>query len=468
MKRHLPLDLLSLFFCTFFAFGLHAQIKMTPTQVGIRTDSPDFTLDVSGDLFVRSNNGAIMLGYPDNGNQWRMSTFGGGANILTRFKAEGSSFFSTRMVQFSNGDLAVGADPGNSTARLEVLQNSAIDDPQLLLTEQQNDFARLSFENTTYTDKRWTIAGYTGSSQAVSKMNFWFQDAGGGTDRFTIRGDGNIGISGSNPTARLHIHQQGQAVGQGLRFDDGVNLDWDITHGFGLRFHFGGVLRGFINATTGEYVQSSDSRLKKGIKQIAPVLPRVQQLQPVTYAYKDSKINTKTIGLVAQDVISIFPELVHYSNADEIYGINYAGFSVVAIKAIQELKSEMDVKDEHIADLEDRLARIEKLLAEGQTAQNYLILESPATNLDRADLKQNVPNPFESITTISYLIPEQAQRAQLRIADTSGKVLRSMDIEQRGRVQTTLDAAALPAGTYYYSLWLDGELIGTKKMVLSK
>lgn len=467
MKNNLTITLLSNLLFFFAVPFVQCQIHMTPDRVGIQTQTPDFELDVAGNLFVRSNEGGIMLGYPDNGNQWRKATINAGQDILHRFKPSGSSNFITRMVQFGNGDVAIGADPGFSAARLEVLHNSGITDPQLLLTEQQNDFARLTFENTTHTDKRWTIAGYLGSSPGASELNFWFQDASGGKDLLTIEGSGEVGISGTNPTARLHLHQEGQAVGRGLRFDDGVNSDWDITHGFGLRFHYGGTLRGVISATTGAYIQSSDKRLKKGIKNMERVLPKVQQLRPTAYNYKTSKSKTETIGFIAQEVAPVFPELVEYSEVDDVYGINYAGFSVVAIKAIQELKAEVDARDQRVADLEARLDRLEKLLATGQTAQNYLLLEGADNVPVRAELKQNIPNPFETVTTINYRIPENAQRASLEISDNTGKVLRSMTIDQRGEIQTILDAAALPGGTYYYSLWVDGVLVATKKMVLN-
>lgn len=449
--------------------NLAAQLKLTPNQVGIFTNDPQFSVDVGGDLFVRSNLGGIMLGYPNNGNLWRMATINGGQDILYRFKPEGSSVFNTRMALFGNGDLAVGGDPGFSNARLEVLQNSTITDPQILLTEQQNDFARLSFENTTNPDTRWTLAGYAGSGPNLSKFNFWYQDTNGGTDIMTIQGDGTIGIMGTSPTARLHIHQGGQEVGKGLRFDDGTaNQDWDITHGFGLRLHYGGALRGTFSAATGEYIQSSDGRLKKNVKKMPDVLSRVMELRPTSYQYKDTKAQKGTIGFIAQETAPLFPELVHYLEVDKLYGINYAGFSVVAIKAIQELKTELDQRDDRIAELENRLARIEKLLTEEETSENHVILEGPVSEIDRAMLQQNAPNPFESITTIRYRIPKKAQRAALQISDANGTLLRRMTIEQRGEIQTSVDAANLPAGTYHYTLWVDGEIIGTKKMVLSK
>lgn len=69
-----------------------------------------------------------------------------------------------------------------------------------------------------------------------------------------------------------------------------------------------------------------------------------------------------TIGLLAQETATLFPELVSYSAADELYGINYAGFSIVALKAIQEQQTIIEDQNEKIDNLEARLERLEALL----------------------------------------------------------------------------------------------------------
>lgn len=445
---------------------LTAQISMTPNQLGVRTTTPEFDLHVAGDAFIQSNLGALHIGYPNNGNQWRFSTINAGQDLLIRQKDSGINAFTTRFRYYGNGDMAIGGNPGDSNARLEVLQNSNITDPQILLTEQQNDYARITFENTTNTNTFWTLAGYPGSSAANSRFNIWHQNGGSGADLFSVMGDGQVGIYGT-PTARLEIFQRSQSVGTGLRFDDGTaNQDWDITHGFGLRLHYGGTLRGLFSATNGSYSSFSDQRLKKDIRDLPDFLPKVMELQPRRYRFKDNQEQTEFIGLIAQEAMTIFPEFVHFSEPDDLYAIDYAGLSVVAIKAIQELKGELDQRTKQVSDLEERLARLEQMVATGNGNQNYLTLDGEAGRADAATLLQNTPNPFTTVTAIDYRIPKDARSAELRITDVTGKAIRSQDIDQRGDVQTILDAAALAPGTYIYSLWVDGELVGSKKMVV--
>ena len=453
--------------CTLlFQAGLTAQISMKPNQLGIRTTTPEFDLHVAGDAFIQSNLGALHIGYPNNGNLWRISTANSGQDLLIRQKDAGLFAFTTRHRFFGNGDVAIGDVSGSSNAKLEVRDNSTIANPHILVTEQANDYARISFENTAF-DRRWTLAGYVGSSASNSLFNLWHQEIGGsGIDAISVRGNGQLGIYGY-PTARLEIFQRSQAVGTGLRFDDGTaNQDWDITHGFGLRFHYGGNLRATISATNGAYIQGSDRRLKENIRSVPNFLDKVMQLQARRYQYKESIDESGSIGFIAQEVNPIFPEFVHYSETDDLYGINYAGFSVVAIKAIQELKGELDERTKQVSDLEQRLARLEQMVATGNGNQNYLSLDGETDAEATATLLQNTPNPFTTVTSIDYRIPKNARAAELRITDITGKILRSQDIDQRGDVQTILDAAALSPGTYIYSLWVDGELIGSKKMVV--
>ena len=46
-----------------------------------------------------------------------------------------------------------------------------------------------------------------------------------------------------------------------------------------------------------------------------------------------------------QDVQQVYPQLVHYAEDEDRYTMDYSGFGVIAIKAVQELKQEIEEKD---------------------------------------------------------------------------------------------------------------------------
>lgn len=85
-------------------------------------------------------------------------------------------------------------------------------------------------------------------------------------------------------------------------------------------------------------------------------------------------------------------------------------------------------------------------------------------------LHQNYPNPFNPSTTISFDLPRPGNKVSLIIYDALGRELKQISSYglQPGSYEFKFDAVTLSSGIYYYSLAIDGELAGTKKMVIIK
>lgn len=317
-------------------------------NVGIGTQDPEYKMHVGGDLFIQTNLGELIMGFPNNGNQWQFSTQGSGADLQIQSKLDGSLTETTRFKLFQNGDIVMAETEG----RVGVGISNPVNPFSVLQTTGTSNTVRIeSLDHPSGKDllELQIPSGSTATSQFIEMQN-------GGTIVSVVNGDGSsrfakVGVDGT-AVAKLHIFQGGQTVGTGLRFTDGTaNADWDITHGYALRFHYGGVVRGTISATTGAYVQSSDLRLKSNIKNMGSVINRVEQLRPTTYFYNNDQTQRQTLGFVAQEVDKIFPELVYYSKADDLYGIDYAGFSIIAIKAIQEQQTLIENQQQQIDEL---------------------------------------------------------------------------------------------------------------------
>lgn len=83
----------------------------------------------------------------------------------------------------------------------------------------------------------------------------------------------------------------------------------------------------------------SDKRLKQKIKPMSTSLDRVLSLKPVSYEFKKRK-GEKRFGLVAQDVLKVYPELV--SKADDgMLSIDYVALIPMLITSIQELRAQI-------------------------------------------------------------------------------------------------------------------------------
>jgi hypothetical protein len=122
-----------------------------------------------------------------------------------------------------------------------------------------------------------------------------------------------------------------------------------------------GVLRAVSNTTypiysngsifaTGDVITASDRSLKTDVVQIADSLYKINNITGVSYTLKSS--NEKSLGVIAQEVELVFPELVHKN--DDIKSVKYNGLIAVLIEAVKELSAEVDHLKQEIEIIKDR------------------------------------------------------------------------------------------------------------------
>ncbi|WP_375238317.1 tail fiber domain-containing protein [Aurantibacter sp.] len=126
-------------------------------------------------------------------------------------------------------------------------------------------------------------------------------------------------------------------------------------------FAFNGTLEAYILDGSGAFQITSDRRLKKNISPIKDsTIEKVLALNPVNYIYKKDKNKLLQNGFIAQEVQELFPELVDEKNG--YLSLNYDGFSVLAVKAIQEQQKKIKSQEERINHLEEEINLIKKML----------------------------------------------------------------------------------------------------------
>jgi|GEM_PF-1274518 len=126
-----------------------------------------------------------------NGSAWTPDTDNAGSNLWSQ---------SGTNVYYNNGDVGIGTSSPDGKA--EIFHNSSLSDPQLLLHENGNDYARLRMQNNNGTNY-WTIAAYVASNVQNDRLNFWNGSTG---DVMTITGDGQVGIDvGISPKVGFHV-----------------------------------------------------------------------------------------------------------------------------------------------------------------------------------------------------------------------------------------------------------------------
>jgi hypothetical protein len=276
----------------------------------------------------------------------------------------------------------------------------------------------------------------------------------------------------------------------------------------------------------------SDGRYKKNIEQNVPGLAFINKLNPVTYTLDvnaiESKLyandkNLKTAdgkiiprlmdepimqqamqekskiiytGFVAQDVEKAAQSLNYdFSGVDKpkdanksFYGLRYADFVVPLVKAVQELSTQNDslkqnnaalqsdniLLHQQLNDINTRLNQITNAMS--QCCNSFLSNmqsknnEQLMVNSERsaASLAQNIPNPYNQSTTIQYTLPKTFSSAQIIITDNSGKTIKQISLSNAQQGSINIKAGTLASGSYNYSLYVDGKLVDTKRMILSE
>ena len=105
-----------------------------------------------------------------------------------------------------------------------------------------------------------------------------------------------------------------------------------------------------------------------------------------------------------------------------------------------------------------------------QKAATRSVEEEEATAIDAivTTLYQNTPNPFTESTLIQCDVAEEVAKADFYVYDMNGKQIAVYPIAERGATSITIEGRSLEAGMYLYALIADGQVIDTKRMILTK
>jgi hypothetical protein len=219
--------------------------------------------------------------------------------------------------------------------------------------------------------------------------------------------------------------------------------------------------------------QSSDAKLKRDIKPLVNALDKLKLLKPSTYTYKTAEFKDMNLpedaqmGVIAQDIEKVFPELVREVKSKELKGrdgkimraeqdfkaVNYIGLIPVLIAALQEQQKS-----------------IEQQQAEIQTLKKLVVTDiDDKIGIETGiQLLQNVPNPFNEQTIIKYNLPEDIKDAYIAVYDLAGKQMIKFPLSAKGIGAVTINSNQLAAGMYIYSIIANNKLVDSKRMVLTE
>lgn len=105
---------------------------------------------------------------------------------------------------------------------------------------------------------------------------------------------------------------------------------------------------------------SSDVRFKKNVKQLNNVLDKLKQIRGVSFDWNElyeslgRSTGHREIGVIAQEVEAVFPELVTTWSDEEYRAVDYSRLTAVLVEAVKELKAENEALKQRIDVLEGK------------------------------------------------------------------------------------------------------------------
>lgn len=293
-------------------------------KVGIGTTTPGEKLEVAGDIRITDGTPGIQF---YNANTWKGYMYHDGTDLIS----------------------------GNVS-----LQN-------ILFQTNATTIGKLNWDGLTISRPGKSIELGSPSSGA----SYFRAMDGNQPNHLNIRSKGVSISEGGTTTSDKYPFRLVQSELWGLDlFNPTSEKHWEIysNSSGSLTLYANGYLRGTFDGTTGAYTSASDARFKSNITKLEPTLIKVLSLKPARYTYLDNNPNNiSSIGFIAQEVKSIFPELVNEIAGPRDEGmltVNYAGFSVLAVKAIQEQQIIIDQQTNEIKSLKQTLQQIEQRLTQ--------------------------------------------------------------------------------------------------------
>jgi hypothetical protein len=280
------------------------------------------------------------------------------SNKNLRFFTGGTATTNERMRIDGTGNVAIGTTSFNGTAPEKLLVDAGTTTSYNVISGKGsiNSYLQLNIQNNS--------SGTGASSDVVATANNGSESAN--FVNMGINGGGNTstGVIGGANTAYLYATGNDFAIGNATSAKDLVfftggtaasnervrvtattiqpGADNSISNGTSAR-------RWSVVYAANGTIQTSDVRLKTNITNLQYGLKEVMQLQPVAYDWKDN--SGHKIGLIAQEVRKVVPEVVLGDETKENLGMNYAELVPVLINSVKELKTEITELQKQIAEL---------------------------------------------------------------------------------------------------------------------
>jgi hypothetical protein len=361
----------------FFTFNGPAQMTLLQNgNTGIGTLTPDFKLTVESNIIQANNNTHVL----------KLK----GRNPVLSFSDENNNSFgyikmwsNAPSVPYSNG-FVIGANPGypiflstnNYGVSVTVADNGNVGIGTAAPTDKLTVLTADASYGLVHTNGTIAIGTFVGGSASAGwlgtksnhPLNFFTNNASGGV-QMSLLPNGQVSIDGGpgayqSPVLTLN---GSNTFSGGLTLKGSAEWRMSVNSSGILNFWQNGIEKAYVDGS-GDWTTASDETLKENLSPYKAVLENVQNLHITTYRYKSNAPDSRSFGLIAQNVARYFPEIVSEmqdKDGRKILGVAYGKTGVLALKAIQEQQVIIDDKQKQIDDKQKQIdelkARLEKL-----------------------------------------------------------------------------------------------------------
>lgn len=278
--------------------------------------------------------------------------------------------------------------------------------------------------------------------------NFDLSDSGNGNLAFSWLDLAGLGITLSDHTIlfKISYKAKGNSLSQSSIDFTGTPLPININ-----RNASGDANIGMYSSTSG-VIQILDNQVKLDVDGDAIINGRLNLLGQI----RISDIPNGTGDILMVDANGY---IVHAGSTVKASNRNTDN------SLIQEQRKEIEKLRLEVKELKS----IVKQFINNMNSEEELKNKSYILSLEKESrLSQNQPNPFNQNTIIEYLIPNNTQSANLKITTLGGEMISNLNIQETGKGQVIIQSRNYPSGTYFYSLIIDGQLVETRKMILTR
>jgi len=177
--------------------------------------------------------------------------------------------------------------------------------------------------------------------------------------------------SGANNTGNTNMYL---GYGSGANFNENNTIRIGENANYYSRLFFVGTVRGVTTGlpdAVGVVIDSagqlgtinSSRRYKEDIQDMGAASSRLMALRPVTFRYKQAYADgSKPIdyGLIAEEVESIYPDLVAHLSGGEVETVQYHKINAMLLNEVQKQHRELETQKSELEALKARLAALEE------------------------------------------------------------------------------------------------------------